>query len=167
MLQKIIILLALAIGLAASQFPEFSQQYLQRLVGQYDALAQLARDFDTSAARAGLTRAQALADLTGSTFREAHRADMQVAFARLERIGADLMLLRAATPLERMALPHRFRDGVTLAATWADFRPALPLGLGGVYAAGLGFLAGLIGLHSLIAALAWPFRKAAGAAKRA
>jgi hypothetical protein len=159
MLQKFIFALALAFGVLTSQFPEFSQQYLQRLAGQYDALVLVAREFDASASKAGLTRAAALAELTGSAFRDAHRVDMENTFARLDRISADLSLLRAATPLERMALPQRFRDGQTLAATWADFRPAVPVTLGGLYAAGLGFLAGLIGLNALIAALRWPFQR--------
>jgi len=159
MLQKLILAASLATGVAGSQFPEFSQQYLQRLGGQYDALVQIARDFDASATKAGLTRAAALAEITGSTFQDAHRADMENAFARLERVSADLTLLRAASPLERMALPHRFRDVETLQATWADFQPAVPLNIGGAYATGIGFLAGLIGLNALATALRWPFRR--------
>jgi hypothetical protein len=159
MLQKIIFAASLATGIAGSQFPEFSQQYLQRLGGQYDALSQIAADFDASATRAGLTRADALAQIKGSTFQDAHREDMARAFARLDKVTADLALLRAASPLERMALPHRFRDGETFAATWADFRPAVPVSLEGAYATAIGFLAGLLGLNGLAAALRWPFRR--------
>ncbi|NRB05388.1 MAG: DUF2937 family protein, partial [Rhodobacteraceae bacterium] len=36
----------LAGGLSLSQFPEFSQQYLQRLGGAVDALAVVVTDFD-------------------------------------------------------------------------------------------------------------------------
>lgn len=167
MLQKLILAASLATGVAGSQFPEFSQQYLQRLGGQYDALAQIARDFDASATKAGLTRDAALAEIKGSTFQDAHRADMERAFARLEKISADLTLLRAASPLERMAFPHRFRDSETAAATWADFKPAVPVTLEGAYATGAGFFAGLISLKALFAALLWPFRRRAGAPQTA
>ena len=163
MLQKLILAASLATGVAGSQFPEFSPQYLQRLGGQYDALSQIARDFDASATKAGLTRDAALAEITGSTFRDAYRADMERAFARLEKITADLALLRAARPLERMAFPHRFRDTETFAATWADFRPAVPVTPEGAIATGLGFLVGLIGLNTLLAALRAAFRKRAAA----
>lgn len=159
MLQKLILAASLATGVAGSQFPEFSQQYLQRLGGQYDALAQIARDFDASATKAGLTRAAALAEITGSTFQDAHRADMERAFARLEKISADLTLLRAASPLERMALPHRFRDTETISATWADYRPAVPVTLDGAYAALIGALAGWLGLTGLSSALAGIWQK--------
>lgn len=159
MLQKLIFAASLASGITASQFPEFSQQYLQRLGGQFDALSQIARDFDASATRAGLTRDAALDQIRGSTFQDAHRADMSRAFGRLEKVTADLALLRAAGPLERMALPHRFRDSETLSATWADFRPAVPVTVDGFIAAAMGFLAGLFSLNALLAALRWPFRR--------
>nr|WP_111298843.1 DUF2937 family protein [Paracoccus saliphilus] len=125
-----------------SQFPAFSDQYVQRLGGQVDALTQVAADFDASATRAGLTRAEALADLSGSAFREAHQQDMRHTFRRLDRARADLQMLRLAGPLERMLLPHRLRDTKTLRATWADFRPAMPLTRAGLIAAALGFLIG-------------------------
>ena len=159
MLQKLIFIASLATGVAGSQFPEFSQQYLQRLGGQYDALSQIAADFDASATKAGLTRDTALAQIKGSTFQDAHREDMANAFARLDNVTADLALLRAASPLERMAFPHRFRDGQTFAATWADFRPAMPVTIEGAFATGIGFLAGLLSLNGLAAALRWPFRR--------
>ena len=127
---------------ALSQFPAFSDQYVQRLGGQVDALDKVATAFDASAEKAGMTREAALQDLTGSDFRAAHQADMQATFARLDRARADLAMLRAAGPLERMALPHRLRDGETLAATWGDFRPAVPVTQAGLIAAGIGFAAG-------------------------
>lgn len=151
MLQKLILAGALATGVAGSQFPEFSQQYLQRLGGQFDALSQVAADFDASATKAGLTRDAALAEIKGSTFQDAHRKDMEHVFTRLDRITSDLTLLRAAGPLERMALPHRFRDMETLSATWADFRPAVPVTTEGALATLAGTLAGWLGLTGIFA----------------
>lgn len=163
MLQKLILVGALATGVAGSQFPEFSQQYLQRLGGQFDALSQVAADFDASATKAGLTRDEALSEIKGGAFQDSHRKDMERVFTRLDRITSDLTLLRAANPLERMALPHRLRDVETLQSTWADFRPAVPVTIDGVLAAGIGFLVGLVALNGLIAALGWPFRRRANA----
>ena len=133
-----------ALGLAAalSQFPAFSDQYVQRLGGQADSLRQVAAEFDASARRAGLTRSEALNQLAGTEFLDAHGQDMERVFTRLARVESDLGLLRAASALERIALPHRMRDARTLAATWNDFRPALPLTASGFWAAGLGFLLG-------------------------
>lgn len=127
-----------------SQFPAFSDQYVQRLGGQVDALTKVAAEFDASAERADMTRAEALADLSGSRFRDLHQTDMRRAFARLEHARNDLEMLRLANPLERMALPHRLRDTETLQATWGDFQPAIPVTIAGLWAAGIGFLIGWI-----------------------
>ena len=147
--------LALGFAVALSQFPAFSDQYVQRLGGQVDALTQVAGDFDRSADRAGLTRDEALAELSGSRFRDAHAGDMRQVFVRLDRAAGDLTLLRAASPLERIALPHRLRDVETLQATWGDFRPAVPVTGAGFMAAGIGFLLG----WGAAALLALPFRR--------
>lgn len=152
-------LLRLAGGVACaaclSQFPAFSDQYVQRLGGQVDSLSRVVQEFDASATRAGLSRDQALADLSGSQFRDFHQQDMRRAFTRLDHARADLTMLRLASPLERMALPHRLRDSETLAATWSDFRPAIPVTAAGLWSAGIGFLAGWL----LIALIGWPFRR--------
>jgi len=159
MIRPLILIGALAGGASTAQFPEFSQQYLQRLGGQYDALQQVTQEFDASAVKAGLTREGALQELSGSEFREAHRADMETAFARLTRIESDLALLRAAGPLERMMLPHRFRDTKTLQATWAEYRPAVPVTMAGLIAGGIGFIAAWIALSVVFNALLRPFRR--------
>lgn len=139
-----ILRLAVAVLFAAalSQFPAFSDQYVQRLGGQVDALSRLAAEFDNSARRADLTRDEALADLSGSAFRDAHQSNMRALFARLDRARTDLQMLRIAGPLERMLLPHRLRDRETLAATWGDFRPAVPVTVAGLWAAGIGLVLG-------------------------
>lgn len=156
-------LLALFSGLAGavalSQFPEFSQQYLQRLGGQAEALGTVVAEFDASAEKAGLTRAGALAELEGSAFLAAHQGDMRALIARAEHAQADYTLLRAAGPIERLLLPHRFRDPETLAATWEDFRPAVPVTPTGFTAAGIGFGAGWAGFMALSGAVLRPFRR--------
>ena len=57
------LILALGFAVALSQFPAFSDQYVQRLGGQADALQKVAAEFDASADRAGLTRQAALEEL--------------------------------------------------------------------------------------------------------
>lgn len=136
------LILALGFAVALSQFPAFSDQYVQRLGGQADALQKVAAEFDASADRAGLTRQAALEELAGTQFLDSHGQDMGRVFTRLARIESDLGLLRSASALERIALPHRMCDAETLAATWGDFRPALPLTAAGFWATGLGFLLG-------------------------
>ena len=148
--------LAGAAGL--SQFPEFSQQYLQRLAGQVDALTVVVKDFDASALAAGMGREDALEQMAGTPFLESRQVDMRRTFARHARLTENLILLREAGPLARLTQPHRMADPDTLAATWADFTPAVPVSVAGVVSAGTGFLAGWGLLAAILAAATAPFR---------
>ncbi|MGL6209620.1 MAG: DUF2937 family protein [Paracoccaceae bacterium] len=156
-------IIAMAGGLSGaagmSQFPEFSQQYLQRLAGKVDALGAVTADFDASATRNGLTREAAMLQLTGSDFLEDRQTDTRRSFADHERLSADLALLREASPLARLTMPQRLGDRETLAATWSDFRPALPATVEGAVSAGVGYVAGWGLLGALWALLSWPFRR--------
>lgn len=150
---------ALAGAAALSQFPEFSQQYLQRLGGQVDALGQITAEFDASAEKAGLSRDEALASMSGTEFLGYRQEDMRRAFARHERLSSDLALLRVAGPFERVLLPHRFADRDLLEATWADFKPAMPVTTAGLATAGAGFAGGWAAVAGLLSLILSPFRR--------
>ena len=150
---------ALAGGVSLSQFPEFSQQYLQRLAGQVDALTAVVQDFDATAQRNALSREDALAQMTGTAFLADRQQDLRRTFLRHARLSDNLVALRAASPMERMLMPQRLGDTETLAATWADYRPAVPVTLDGLAAAGVGFLGGGVLLSGLLSLLLWPLRR--------
>lgn len=146
-----------AVGL--SQFPEFSQQYLQRLAGQVDALTVVVQDFDATANRNALKREDALSQMQGTPFLVERQQDLRRTFLRHARLSDNLIALRAAGPLERMLMPQRLGDLETLEATWADYRPAVPVTLEGLAAGGIGFLAGGTALSGLLSMLLWPLRR--------
>lgn len=146
-------------AVAASQYPAFTQQYIQRLGGQVDALTKVVLDFDRSAVEAGLGREEALQQMTGTEFLNARQSDMRATFARHIALTEHLAILRAATPLERMVMPHRIADQETLAATWSDFSPALPVTRAGAMSAGLGGFVGYAGMVLLLSPIASLFRR--------
>ena len=146
-------------AVALSQFPEFSQQYLQRLAGKVDALSQIAADFDATAAGHGLSREAALALMTGTPLLTDQQADQRVVFARGTRLAENLAILRNASPLERLTMPQRFGDTETLAATYADFRPAIPATTDGAITAGLGYVGGWALVAVLWRVISFPFRR--------
>lgn len=155
--------LALVAGLAGAgamaQFPEASQHYVQRLAGAVDELSIVVADFDRSAQSAGLTRQEALAELSGSAFLSARNADMTRTITRYEALSADLALLRAAGPVERaILLPARLDTEIGRRAL-QDFRPALPLSASGAVFAGAGFICGYALLAGLAALMARLFRR--------
>ncbi len=148
--------LALAAGLAAAgalaQFPEVSQQYIQRLSGAVEELAVVVEDFDNSAQAAGLTRADALAELSGTAFLNARSADMMRTIQRYEALSADLTILQTASPVERLLLMPARLDSEIGARAMQDFVPAIPVTATGLTFAGIGFGAGyvlLLGLGGL------------------
>ena len=146
-------------AVALSQFPEFSQQYLQRLAGKVDALTAVVADFDATALGQGLTRDQALAQMTGTAFNLAHQTDMRATFVRASDLSANLATLRSASPLARLTMPQRLGDVDTLQATWADYQPAIPTSADGAMTAGIGYLGGWTLAGILARLLAWPFRR--------
>ena len=149
----------LAVGAGTSQFPEFSQQYAQRLGGAVYALSEVVADFDTSAAVEGLSRSEALEQMIGADFIERRRADMERTFDRHAVLNEDLRLLAEAGPFMRAYHAARFADGDVASAAWDVFEPAVPLNLTSAIFAGFGFFVGLIAMSSLMAVIRWPFRR--------
>ncbi|MGE0210927.1 MAG: DUF2937 family protein [Parvibaculaceae bacterium] len=144
---------AALVAVLLSQFPEFVQQYRQRLGGAVDALAPIVRHFDETAARAGLDRGAALVRLranpddlvVGQTQATASAIDR---FERLQRQAADL-----STPIsiERLGVFLTDYDPELARRTFDDFRPAVPATPDGIAHAGGGFVLG----YGLAALLAW------------
>ncbi|WP_342078512.1 DUF2937 family protein [Yoonia sp. SS1-5] len=149
--------LAGAAGL--SQFPEFSQQYLQRVAGQMDELTRDLKELDAMALSLGMGREDRLEQMAQTPSFEVEETYWREKIARHARLQLDLTALRDATPLARIAQPQRFNDPATLQAVWQDFQPALPLSVAGGASAGVGFLGGWAGLAGLWALLVMPFRR--------
>ena len=150
-------ILAMAGGIAGavacSQFPEFSQQYVQRLSGAADELRAVTIAFDTAAKVGGLTREDALAELQGTGFGDRFSADMRTRIYRYERLNADYQALASAAPLQRLARVWRFRDPDLVQRTWGDFQPAVPVTSEGLIFAGLGYAGGWLLVTLVLGAL--------------
>ncbi len=136
-----------------SQFPEFSQQYVQRLGGAVDELSIVVRDFDKSAGATGQSRETALSSLAGTEFLSRRQNDMRRTIGRHEQLTQDYQYLREANVYLRLAYIVRSPDGAIAEQTWQDFKPAVPLTLDGLaltligYLSGYGLSGGLSGLR--------------------
>ena len=142
---------------AASQFPEYSQQYVQRLGGAVDELRLEAAKFDASAAEVGMDRAAALDSMVGSAFVEKRQADNRDMFARLGRLEAHYAVLKDASALARLRAISAFDDSRIAARAWDDFKPAVPLTRDGAVFSAIGFFGGFLALMGLgiMARLFW------------
>lgn len=146
-------------GASASQFPEFSQQYTQRLGGAVDALSEVVADFDASATASGLDRVAALDQMRGSAFLERRRIDMARTFERFERLSDDLEVMQGAGPFMRAYHAARMTDGDVAKAAMETYQPAVPLSFAGITFAGAGFVTGLLAFWAVLKMLMWPFRR--------
>lgn len=156
-------ILTLAAGLSGaaglSQFPEFSQQYLQRLSGAVDELRGVAVAFDLTAKVRGLTREEALDQIQGSDFENDLRDTMGTTLARYDRLKSDYDTMKSQTVVQRLSSPWNFADADLARRTWDDFKPAVPLTVDGAICAGVGFVGGWAIMAALLSVLLWPIRR--------
>ncbi|WP_371226554.1 DUF2937 family protein [Roseovarius sp. 2305UL8-3] len=145
MFVRVLILMGGMTGAAGlSQFPEFSQQYTQRLAGKVEELSRFVEEFDADASDVGASREQALVDLAQGGAIGAERAQTIVTtIERQDRLSAALEELRGAGPFTRAFHANAFTDSELARGTLSDFKPALPLSFEGLVFAGVGFLMGL------------------------
>lgn len=154
MFRILVVCVMLVSGTAASQLPEFSQQYRQRLGGAIDALEEILGDFRRDASAFGLTIAEAIERQRSSAdaFVRARGNSMAVAVARLDGLRQQQVALENAGSIERLIVFARGVDPQLAQATAADYEPAIPVTIAGFFSAGLGALAGFA-LVRLIAGL--------------
>ncbi|WP_322893787.1 MULTISPECIES: DUF2937 family protein [unclassified Yoonia] len=158
---RVLCLVAGLFGAAGlSQFPEFSQQYLQRLGGYVDALADQLMEFDAVALEAGYGREEMLQQMAQTPPMDGQAAMWRRTVLRHAQLSDDLNALRAASPLERLMMPQRVADTDLARAVWSDFRPGMPLTGAGAISAGAGFAGGWALLAALLALITAPMRRA-------
>ena len=151
----------LALGLTLSQFPEYAQQYTQRLGGAVDELRIITEEFDVAASAAGLTRDAAIARYSAAndTFIEGRGQSMSRTFARYAELSAMLEKIRGADAAERVTLLPQFMDTEIGARALENFQPAVPVTIEGLAYGGGGFLIGYLFSSGLIRFLMLPFRR--------
>jgi hypothetical protein len=142
-----------------SQYPEFSQQYMQRLGGQVDELSRQVKEFDATALQDGLGREEMLEAMAVTPLMQGQEAMWRRTIARHVRLDENLAALQAASPIQRILMPHRMTDVATFQAAWQDFTPAVPISTAGAAAAGTGFVGGWAVIGTVLSLLALPFRR--------
>lgn len=141
-----------------SQFPEYSQQYVQRLGGAVDELSRFMDDFDEDAASLDLSREAALVDLAQGGQMGAARADTMVGtIERYDRLSNDLEQMQGLGPFSRARYATRFTDTELAGRVWENYKPAMPVTFEGAIFAFIGFLSGLALFSALIYLLRLPF----------
>jgi hypothetical protein len=144
--RALILLVAIAGGVTFSQAPELAQQYRQRLGGAIDELTTIIQNFDEQANHNGLERQAALNiyAVSPEQFLRSQGDSMRQAFDRYEDLSDQLLHLTSASPILRPLVIARSPDAATLANTWRDFVPGVPVSVAGLVWAMLGAVVGLM-----------------------
>ena len=155
--RRIAVAIGLLVALLGTQWPEFSQQYRQRLGGALDELTRALDAFAADAASQSLTPETALSRLAANPDPLAReRADaVKAETARKARIVDALAAMKDAGPVARLAAMARDYDPQVAAGAYQAFEPAIPLGRESWIVGALSFAAGWLATHIT----AWPVRR--------
>jgi len=148
-------------GVAASQGPEYSQQYRQRLGGAIDELQRVIARFEADAQANGETQGTAIARLRANPDELVNRQGtaMQGNVERLERLRSHQEAMMQAGPFACIALMLRDGDQDVMEAVYRDFEPAMPVTEEGILSAAAGFVAVWGGILLLAGFLRSLFRR--------
>ncbi len=147
MIRRFLAMFAGGIGaVAASQAPEFAQQYAQRLGGAVDELKSVVEAFDRDAGKTGLSREDGLLRLerAGDQFLVTRGQSMRITTERFETLLSQKEAMTAPDVVTRVGAMVKQLDPAIARKAMEDFKPAVPLTLEGLFFALLGFLAGAI-----------------------
>lgn len=143
-IRRIALFFAMLFGIATTQFPEFVQQYRQRLGGAIDEIGAIVAKFDAESAAKGLTESAAISRLEANVdpLAQERGADMAELVARFAK------LKEAASAFDN---PNVFVKWETLATTfdrriasraYEAYQPAVPTTQDGFIAGIIGFIIG-------------------------
>jgi len=151
----------LALATTLSQFPEYAQQYTQRLGGAVDELRVIAEEFDRAAAEGGLDRQAALQRFNASNddFLAGRGNSMSATFQRYDMLSATLAQIEGAGPVERLQSLPAYLDSDIGRRTLENYKPAMPVTMEGILYAGSGFILGYLVLSALVRLIGMPFRR--------
>lgn len=163
--------LALAGGVTGaaglSQFPEFSQQYMQRLGGTVDELHRQIERYEMDADKVGLTLEELLAELSAEGPRAKTQAgNIQSDIDRHAQLSDALTRLKEAGPFTRARLVGYMSDREIAGKAFDDYKPAVPATFEGAIFAGTGFFAGWAGFSVILAVLGGLWASFAGLFRR-
>jgi hypothetical protein len=158
----------LGLALVLSQFPEYAQQYTQRLGGAVDELRVITEDFDRAAAEGGLDRATALGryEASNDDFLAGRGSSMTSTFQRYDQLSATLARIENADAIERLQSLPAYLDTDIGRRTLESYKPAVPVTMEGILYAGGGFILGYLVLSGIWRFVTLPFRRRRYAAYR-
>lgn len=155
--RRLALAVGLLCGLLGAQWPEFSQQYRQRLGGALDELRRIVAAFEAEAAANSLTPAEAIVRLKANPDALARErgADIETDIAREARLERQVEALHDAAPLRRLIVMAVDFDAPLAGETLRNFEPAVPVTEEALVVGALAAIWGWGATH----VCAWPIRR--------
>ncbi len=156
-IRRLALFFAMLFGVAATQAPEFMQQYRQRLGGAVDELNTIVTRFNADSAGQGMSRDAGIARLRSNTdaFVAERGAQMEDIVARLQKLTRESEDFAKANGIGQLVRLTTDFDSRIAARAYESYRPAIPVTMEG-FAIGLfGFFLG----GALTHLLGWPFTR--------
>lgn len=140
-------------GVAASQLPEYGQQYRQRLGGAIDELQPIVAAFDADCARQGLSRQEGVTRLLANEdpLARGRGSEIEETAQRLQKLVRSQTAMAQPGSVGRLAALAVEFDPLIARRAYESFEPAVPVTAEGFAFGGLGFVAGF-GLFRLLGA---------------
>lgn len=143
------ILGAVVFGIAMSQFPEFTQQYQQRLGETVDDLRVVMQEFDRAAADQNMTREEALVAFPNTVFLGVPVYELEATFERFDSLSEDLQILEDADVMGRFTSFLHMTDNELVRSTWVEYRIEVPKTSDGIIFAVIGAMGGFYGVNQI------------------
>jgi hypothetical protein len=156
-LRRIAVLIGLFFAVAASQLPEYAQQYRQRLGGAIDELNTVIARFEAEASQSGMDQQQGITHLQQSDdrFVQQRGDQMRDTIMRRDRLEKQAQDFAKAGPVGRVLVLAEDFDPKIASGAYQAYEPAVPTTSEGLIAAVIGFIFG----GGLIHLIAWPLRR--------
>jgi hypothetical protein len=157
LIRRLALFFAMLFGVIGAQFPEYAQQYRQRLGGAVDELNTIIARFDADAAQNGLSESQGVLRLEDNpdAFVRARGEQMKDVIARRDKLRKQAQDFIDAGHFTRVWDLTTQADPYIAWRAYQSFEPGVPVTMEGFVSAVIGFVIG----GGLIRFLGWPIER--------
>lgn len=157
LIRRLALFFAMLAGVVSAQFPEYAQQYRQRLGGALDELNAIIARFDADAAQSGLSEQGGIMRLKSNpdVFVQGRAGQMKDVIARRDRLAQQSQAFTHDGNFRRVWELAAHADPSIAWRAYQSFEPGIPVTTEGIVSAVIGFFLG----GALIKLLGWPFER--------
>ncbi len=157
LIRRLALFFAMILGVVGAQFPEYAQQYRQRLGGAIDELNTIIGRFDADAAQNGLSESEGITRLQHNpdVFVQGRGDQMTEIVMRRDKLQRQSQIYADSGSVKRVWELATQADPYIAWRAYQTFEPGIPVTTEGILSAVIGFAVG----WGLIRLLGWPIER--------